>query len=199
MKLVRRALAFPLYLTAFALHLLCAAFTVLSQKISGDEAELSNRMDALALTVFCCTAASMVPAYVLSHTAPVEASVLVAQAPMPSWRSVPKGFHPDQIGWVEQLIRINACIFAERAVRHELEPALVEFAACGSDGNGVTLDADYYEVTVNGVAKVNGSYRPFNVALNHYPPATGEWGFIATDIKIERGEAQVSCAAPITN
>jgi hypothetical protein len=32
----RRALAMPLYLAAFAFHLLCAAFTILAAKVAGD-------------------------------------------------------------------------------------------------------------------------------------------------------------------
>jgi hypothetical protein len=194
---IRRILAFPFYLVAFALHLLCALFTVLAQKISGDAAEAPKRSkNIFAIAFFCCTAASAWPIYVLNHSLPrTKPSDFIANGSMQSWRTVPKNFTPDQIVWVEPLIKLNACIFAENAVKNALDPVSVEFAPCGGKGNNVTLDDDYFEANVSGVAKVNGTERTFDVDLNHYPPATSERAFIATAIHIKNVQPKAACAS----
>lgn len=197
MKHVRNSLAFPFYFIAFVLHLLCAAFTVMALKIAGEESGPSSRAEIISLMVFCCAVVSAAPLYVLTRPVPVvDMTLLVPQAPMPSWRSVPTGFLPEQEVWTRPLVRLTACIFAERVIRHELDPATIEFAPCGGDGmNAITLDDAYFEATVSGVAKVNGVDRAFQVSLNHYPPSTSEWGFITTGLTIEREDTRISCAA----
>jgi hypothetical protein len=49
------------------------------------------------------------------------------------------------------MVRLQAGIFSERVIRHELEPATIEFAPCGDGGlNTTTMDDDYFEEAVNG-------------------------------------------------
>lgn len=197
MKSIRNILAFPFYFVAFVLHLLCAAFTMIAQKVAGDDHGPSPVVDKIALAVFCCAVVSAAPLYVLTRPVPtVDMTLLVPQTPRPDWRGTKTEFAPDQIVWVKPLMRLTACIFAERAIRHALEPAMVEFAPCGDGGKiNTTIDDDYFEAAVSGVAKVNDSDRTFRVTLDHYPPSVSEWGFIATGIEIERAETRVSCAS----
>lgn len=202
MKLIRNTLAFPFYFVAFVLHLLCAAFTIVAQKIAGDESGPSHIVDIAAIVLISFAGVTAMPIYVLTRPDPdsnAQKAQLVPQAPLAHWRSIPTGFLPEQNVWARPLVRLNACIFAERAVRNALQPAMVEFAPCGDGGkNHADLDDDYYEASVRGIATVNGKERAFTVTLNHYPPATSEWGFIATGIEIEREHPthQIACAEP---
>ena len=199
MVAVRGVLAFPFYLLAFILHLLTAFFTVIAQKISGDHFLSSRRANIIATTLICCVGAVALTLLTLwavrALDTPVQTIALEPQAPIPQWREVPTGFLPEQIVWAKPLVRLTACLFAQRAMRHALGQAEVGFDPCGEGGkNEITLDDDYYEATVSGLARVNGKLQPFKVALNHYPPATSEWGFIATDIQIGKAEQVADCS-----
>lgn len=187
MKFIRIALAFPFYCVAFAFHLLCAAFTVIAHKVAGDELGPTGRMEKVSLAVLFCAAVSAMPVWVLSRTVPeLPTYRLLPQAPMDYWRDVPPGFLPEQLVWVKPLIRLTACIFAERAVRQNLVPAKVGFEPCGDGGKvQATIAENFTDATVSGVATVDGIMRHYNVSLQHYPPSVDEWGFIATGIEIE--------------
>ena len=196
MVLLRHALAFPFYLLAFVFHLLTALFTIAAQKIAGDEPGSLRRHEVLSVGTVCLVAIAAIPVGVLSRPVPtVDETRLVPQTPM-DFRGAKANFTPDQIIWAKPLIRLTACIFAERVIRHQLDPAVVSFAPCGDGGNiKTTLDDNFIDVTISGTAHVGASERPFTVTLQHYPPSTDEDGFIATDIQITPGETQVSCAS----
>lgn len=195
---IRRTLAFPFYLVSFILHLLTAFFTVVAQKISGDDFMSSRIADIIATLVICGGCAIALTLWgIRSLEAPAQPpTALALQVPILQWREIPTGFLPEQHVWARPLVRLTACIFAQRAVRHSLGPAAeVGFDPCGEGGrNEITLDDAYYEASVSGRARVNGKYQPFNVALNHYPPSTSEWGFIATDIQIGKPEQMAACS-----
>jgi hypothetical protein len=188
MATIRRTLAFPFYLVAFILHLLTALFTVIAQKIAGDDFETSRQANIIAIILICGASTVALTLWAIrTLETPVQTIALTPQAPMPSWRAIKTGFLPEQVVWAKPLINLTACVFAQRALRHALEPATVGFEPCGEGGKITTIvDDDYYEASVSGVALVNGKDRAFKVALNHYPPSTSEWGFIATDIQIEK-------------
>jgi hypothetical protein len=195
MKLIRNTLAFPFYFVAFVLHLLCAAFTVMAQKIAGDEPETLQRHEMLSVGLVCALAIAAILVWALSRPAPaVDLTRLVPQTPM-DFRGARPNFTSEQLVWAKPLIRLTACIFAERAIRHYLDPATVSFAACGDGGKiETTLDDNFIDMTVSGIAHVEKDDRPFKVILQHYPPSTDEDGFIPTDIQINTDKIQISCA-----
>jgi hypothetical protein len=94
-------------------------------------------------------------------------------------------FRPDQMVWVKPLIRTLGCVFAQNAVRHHLRPAAVGFAPCNLSGEiQIELDRNLIDMTVSGIATVDGANRPFTVTLQHNPPTLNEGGFIATSIDV---------------
>jgi hypothetical protein len=193
-----RIVASPFYSIAFVLHLLCALFTIIAQKIAGDESGPTRGVEAFSFVVLCCAMLSAVPLFSFERedTPPDLVSLLVPQMPRPDWRSIKTGFTKDQ-AWEPALIRLNACVFAERAVRHALESSSVQFDPCGDGGRiRTTIDDDFFETTVSGVARVDDKPKAFTVTLNHYPPSVTEWGYITTGIEIEReaNSAQIACA-----
>jgi hypothetical protein len=145
------------------------------------ETTMIRRSHYLGLILLLCLIGLMIA--VLVVRSPEDSRRYEISAPMPQWRDVSTGFLPEHTAWVKPLVRATACIFAFRAVRYSLEPAKVGFDGCG-DKVSVTIDDNYYEVTVSGIAMVDGRPRPFTATLNHYPPSTSETGFIATGIKI---------------
>jgi hypothetical protein len=93
--------------------------------------------------------------------------------------------YPDaQLPAIKSLIRLTACVYAERAVKQWLDPAKVAFAPCADGGeNTITLADNLIDATVSGVATVGGAQRPFTVTLQHNPPSTDDDGFITRDIR----------------
>jgi hypothetical protein len=197
MGTVRRALAFPFYLIAFILHLLTAFFAIIAQKIAGDEPESSRKTDIILTSVVCIAAVSTIPLWVISKSVPDTMLRLGLHAPMDSWREIKPEFTPDQSVWVKPMIRISACTFAQRVIRHQVEPAIVDFEPCREGGKiQTTLTDDLMDATVTGVAMIDQRERHFIVTLQHYPPSTDEGSFIATKLQIEDGITQVaSCAS----
>ncbi len=192
MSYARNAVAFPFYLLALLFHLLTALFTVIAQKIAGDESEPPQRYVTVSLVALAVLAISAVTAWVALNPPVADWSRLVPQQPV-DYRGAKAEFAPEQAGWVKSVIRLTACTFAERAVRHRLEPVPVGFAPCG-DGGGVQtkLDDNLIDVVVSGVATVGEIKRPFRVTLQHYPPSIDEDGFLVIAINLDTGGALAS-------
>lgn len=80
-------------------------------------------------------------------------------------------------------IKLTACIFSQKAVRHHFRPSKVGFPACSTPGMQATISDDLIDMTVSGIADVDGKPRPFTVTLQHNPPSVTEDGLIITAIK----------------
>ena len=143
-----------------------------------------RRSHFLFLILLLCAIGLMMAGVVALSSIEENSKRYEISAPMPQWRDVPTGFLPEQMAWVKPLLKASACIFAFRAIRQHLEPAKVGFHGCGDQIN-VTFDENYYEVTVSGIATVDGKPRPFKAHLNHYPPSTNDWAFVVTDIQVD--------------
>jgi hypothetical protein len=195
MAIVRRALGFPFYFLAFVLHLLTAFFAAIAQKVAGDESEPSRTTDVIL--GFALGSVLIIFLWFLGRPVPDTMLRLGLHAPMESWRHVEPNFHPDQLVWVKPMIRISACIFAQRVIRHQVEPDMVDFEPCREGGKIQTmLTEDLMDATVTGVAMIERQERHFVVTLQHYPPSVSEGGFIATKLQIEDGVTQIaSCAS----
>jgi hypothetical protein len=186
MGYARNVVAFPFYLLALLFHLLTALFTVIAQKIAGDESEPARRHEAVSLATIAVLAIATVTAWVASNPPVIDRSRLIPQQPM-DYRGAKAEFAPEQTVWVKSMIRLTACTFAEKAVRHHLKPSPVGFAPCG-DGGGVqtVLDDNLIDVVVSGVASIGEkTERPFKVTLQHYPPSTDEDGFLVLAIDLD--------------
>ncbi len=185
MGYARNVVAYPFYLLAMLFHLLTALFTVIAQKIAGDESEPPRRREAVSLAIVAVLVIAAMTAWVALNPPLVNWSRLIPQPPL-DFRGAKTEFTPKQQGWVKSMIRLTACTFAEKAVRHRLEPTPVGFAPCG-DGGGVqtVLDDNLIDVVVSGVAIVGEkTERPFTVTLQHYPPSTDEDGFVVMGIDL---------------
>lgn len=196
MTAARRALAFPFYLTAFILHLLTALFTIFAQKIAGDTAPPS-RHEKWAVVAVCTVALAAIPTWVASRPTPAIDYIRLAPRPPMDFSGVAVNYPEAQLPGIKSLIRLSACIYAERALRQWLEPATaISFAPCADGGeNATTLADNLIDAQVSGTAMVGNIKRPFVVALQHNPISTDDDGFITRDIKIEQADTQVVCAA----
>jgi hypothetical protein len=185
MGYIRNVVAFPFYLLAMVFHLLTAFFTVVAQKIAGDEPEPPRRQTASLVTI-AVIAIAAATAWFASNPPAVDWSRLTPQHPM-DYRGAKASFEPGQMPWVKSIVRQTACIFAENAVRHRLEPTPVGFAPCG-DGGGIQteLDDNLIDVVVSGVATIGEkTERPFKVTMQHYPPSIDEDGFLILTIDLD--------------
>jgi hypothetical protein len=199
MVLVRRALAFPFYLLAFVLHLLTALLTILAQKIAGEDPRALKRSDRWIIAVSCAVALSAIPAWVASRPGPVTDLTRLAPRPPIDFSKAVVNYSPETLAQVKPLIRLTACIYAERAIKQWLDPEGIGFEPCGDGGRNTTkLDNNLIDVTVSGTATVGTTKRPFVVTLQHNPISTDEDGFVTTDIQIDGAEAkgQLACAGP---
>ena len=196
MGYARNVVAFPFYVLALIFHLLTALFTAIAQKIAGDESEPSRRQEAVSVVTIAVLMMAATTAWVASNPPATDWSRLTPQQPM-DYRGAKAGFTPEQTLWVKPRIRMTACTFAEKAVRHRLEPMPVGFAPCG-DGGGVqtVLDDNLIDVVVSGVATVDEKVeRPFTVTLQHYPPSTDEDGFLVLGIDLGSDRVMASGGA----
>jgi hypothetical protein len=196
MGYARNVVAFPFYVLALVFHLLTALLTAIAQKIAGDESEPSRRQEAASLVTVAVLAIVAVPAWVASNPPAIDWSRLTPKQPM-DYRAAKAGFTPEQMVWVRSLIRLTACTFAEKAVRHRVEPMPVGFAPCGDRGGIQTILADnLIDVVVSGVATIGEKIeRPFKVTLQHYPPSIDEDGFLIIAIDLDTDGVQVSGGA----
>ena len=124
----------------------------------------------------------------------MDVSRFAPQAAM-DYRAVKAEFTPEQLAWIKPLIRLTACIFAENAIRHKLEPMPVSFSPCGGGAVHATLDDNLIDVVVSGIATAGAIERPFTVTLQHYPSSTDENGFITLSIQIDTNGNLVSDGA----
>jgi hypothetical protein len=195
MGYIRNVVAFPLYLLAMVLDLLTAFFTAVAQKIAGDEPEPPRRQTASLVTI-AVIAIAAVTAWFASNPPAVDWSRLTPQAPM-DFRGAKASFGPGQMASVRSIIRQTACTFAEKAVRHRLEPTPVGFAPCGDGGQIQTVLGDnLIDVVVSGVAIIDDkTERPFKVTMQHYPPSMDEDGFLVLTIDLDTDGIQVSGGA----
>jgi hypothetical protein len=90
---------------------------------------------------------------------------------------------PKRIGEIIPAIKLTACMFSQKTVRHHLRPAKVGFPACGTPGMQTSISEDLIDMTVSGIADVDGLQHPFTVTLQHNPPSVTEDGLIVTSIK----------------
>lgn len=90
---------------------------------------------------------------------------------------------PKRVGEIIPAIKLSACLFSQKAVRHHFRPAKVGFPACGTPGMQTTISDDLIDMTVSGVADVDGLQQPFTVTLQHNPPSVTEDGLLITSIK----------------
>jgi hypothetical protein len=185
MGYARNVVAFPFYVLALVFHLLTALFTAIAQKIAGDESEPSRRHEAVSLVTIAVLMIAATTAWVASNPPAIDWSRLTPQQPM-DYRGAKAGFTPEQTVWVKSVIRLTACTFAEKAVRHRLEPMPVGFAPCGDGGAVKTaLGDNLIDAVVSGVATIGEKIeRPFTVTLQHYPPSTDEDGFLILAIDL---------------
>ncbi len=180
---IKRALAFPFYLLTLVFHLPTVR-SIAIKKITGNESEASQQ--AVRLAIVTVLAIVAVPGLVATRLPARDWSRFNTQTPM-DYRGAIAGFTADEMVRVKQLIRITACVFAENAVRHRLEPMQVSFAACGDGGDvHTTIDDNLIDIVVSGVATIGEIGRPFRVTLQHYPPSTDEAGFLATAIDVDQ-------------
>jgi hypothetical protein len=93
---------------------------------------------------------------------------------------------PARINEIIPAIKLVACLFTQKAVRHHLRPAKVAFPACGTPGMQTTISEDLIDMTVSGIADVDGLQQPFSVILQHNPPSVTESGLIVTSITLQR-------------
>lgn len=197
MDRVRQILAFPFYAVAFIFRLAMAPFILIGQKIS-PEGDLSRPVDVILSVLICCAILASAPGWIIAtRTEPSGrlSSRLIPQGPVGGWTSIKPGFTEEELVRVKPQIRLTACIFAERAVRFQLEPSIVNFPPCGDGGQvDVAVADNFIDTTVSGDMTVNGRHQHFVVTLQHYPTSLDEWAFIAGTIQIEGGETQISCA-----
>jgi hypothetical protein len=176
---IKRALAFPFRLVALIFHLP----TVRAKKITGNESEGSHQ--AVGLAIVTVLAIVAVPGWVAMRFPARDGSRFNTQTPM-DFRGAIARFTDDEMVRVKPLIRITACVFAEKAVRHRLEPMQVGFPACGERDEVQTAIGDnLIDIVVSGVATVGKMDKPFRVTLQHYPPSTDEDGFLVTAIDVD--------------
>jgi hypothetical protein len=142
-----------------------------------------RRSHYLALLVLLCLVGLMVAVLVLRS--PENTKRYEISAPK-DYSGVPIGFLPEQMIWAKPLIKMLGCMVAQNAVRHRLRPASVGFEPCS--GNGAiqaTLNDNLIDMTVSGIAKVNGTDMLFSVVLQHYPPSTNTDDFFVMSIEIK--------------
>jgi hypothetical protein len=105
------------------------------------------------------------------------------QAWRPYWEE--KSPHsPEQLSWIVPLVKQQACVRAEMAVRYRMRPAPSLLPTCGI-GDHTEIDADLAKITVTGAALVGETKRPFTVKLQHYPPSVSQSGLIVLSIDVE--------------
>ena len=100
----------------------------------------------------------------------------------PYWEEK-SSFSHEQLKWILPLVRQQACVKAEMAVRHHMLPPPDLLPVCGVDDH-TEIDADLANITVSGVALVGKTKRPFTVKLQHYPSSVSQSGLIVLSIDL---------------
>lgn len=183
MILVRRTLASPLYLLAFMFHLLCAFFTWAAQYISGDD--FKERDMRLPIIVIAMLSAGVIIVKSPPHDHPLSDDRLKIVGHPTEYGEVKLPYTEAEMTRVLPYLKLTACIFAQEAVRYSLRPDSVSFVACPhtSDFN-IVFSQDLTDVTVSGLATVDGLEKPFTATLQHYPTATEIDGYQTIAIKV---------------
>lgn len=117
-----------------------------------------------------------------SHRAQPDPSDFLPQGAR-DYSDIKPKFTPEQIAWAIPLIKRNACVRAEMAVKYHLRPALVSGPTCGIDDK-TEIDEDLVNVTVSGIAKIDQVEHPFTVVLEHYPPSISLTAYIILSIDV---------------
>ncbi|MDE5451341.1 hypothetical protein GWE18_00425 [Bradyrhizobium sp. CSA112] len=81
-------------------------------------------------------------------------------------------------------IKLTACLFAEKAVRHHVRPTPVMLPSCGGKDFRVDISDDLINIAVSGIATIDKVDRPFTVTLLHNPVSVTEDGLIVTEILV---------------
>jgi hypothetical protein len=137
---------------------------------------------------------SAVPA--LIYRAPETSSArLEPVKPMKNEEFAKAEFTPANLAAVLPNIRIVACIFSEKAVRHYVRPALVTLPSCGARDFHVMITENLIDITVSGVATIENADHPFTVVLQHNPPSVTEDGLIVTAVEVS-GLSKASSKGP---
>ena len=128
--------------------------------------------------MFCVAllATSFVP--VMLHKEPPTDPARLHPVSLPMNRTEFGKADPKRIPEIIPAIKLTACLFSQKAVRHHLRPSRVSFPACGTPGMQASISDDLIDMTVSGSADVDGMQRPFTVVLQHNPPSTTEDGLI---------------------
>jgi len=109
----------------------------------------------------------------------------------------PHHFTREEMKIALPVIKHNACLVAEDAVRYAFKPAAVGFAPCGDLGNfDISIGEDLEDISVSGVADVNEERKPFIVKLQHNPVSLGIEGMIVNDIAIDGQRVSVAVTSP---
>lgn len=176
----RNVAASPLYLLAFALHLLCSFISIAALKIAGEEP--IRRRDLIAVLFVVIMAATT---WLASHRPQIDTSWYNLHAPI-DYSGVKHGFAPEQMVWTIPLIRSLACVQAELAIKLKLAPALTSFPICGaSDDVKIVMDDDLINISVFGKFDADGVEKSFFVKVEHYPPSVQYTGFIILSMDVD--------------
>lgn len=125
-------------------------------------------------------ATSLVPA-ILYREPPTDPARLESVRPMKK-EEFDKA-DPKRIAEIIPAAKLVACLFSQKAVRHHFRPAKVGFPACSTPGMQTTISEDLIDMTVSGIAEVDGLHQTFMVTLQHNPPSVTEGGLIITSIR----------------
>lgn len=136
-------------------------------------------LSALAGTLI--TGATAIPALVYQ---PKETD-LARLEPVNTMEFAKAEFTPATLARLIPEIRLAACIFSEKAVRHYVRPAVVSLPSCGAHDFQVRIAENLVDITVSGVATIEKTEHPFTVVLQHNPPSVTEDGLIVTAIEVD--------------
>ncbi|MEH2526090.1 MULTISPECIES: hypothetical protein [unclassified Bradyrhizobium] len=190
---LRRAVAFPVYLLAFACHLLCMFFTWLAQYISGDDFVHRSPWPPLGFLVAVATA--LLVAFVARGMSVRDDSQFELVAPVGELQKAPN-YTEQELARVMPHIEMTACIFAQLALRHSLRPRNVAFLPCSNDAKfKVKFREDLGVATVAGQLEIDGASRGFTAVLNHHPAATEIDGYRAVRLDVDGIGTFTSAAA----
>lgn len=93
-------------------------------------------------------------------------------------------YSPTEVARRIPSIRLSACLFSEKVVRHYVKPALVKLPSCGSNYFHVTIAENLIDITVSGMATIENNDWPFTVVFQHNPPSVTEDGLLVTSVEV---------------
>lgn len=193
----RQILAFPFYFVAFFLHLLTAFFSVIAQKIAGDgtvppagDRQLTSDMRDMIISAMVAIAVLggifgilLLPTQLVPPRETSDAR-LEPVKPMKNEEFTKADFTSDRLKFVLPNLRLIACIYSEKALRHYIGPVFITLPSCGSHDFQVAISDNLIDITVSGLATIDNTSHPFAVTMQHNPPSVSEDGLIITSIEV---------------